>query len=987
MILVDMCHHELMRKLFYAIYCLVCQLGFLFCCLAGEAAGTAFSYQGRLLDTNGPLTGSYDLAFTLYVSSNGGTPVAGPVTNLATEVSGGKFAVTIDFGPGVFAGGSNWLEIAVQTNQGNGFVTLSPRQAIAPVPWAIYANTAASLTGALPTAQLPTNVLLNGATGVYLSGKFSGDGAGLTNLSLPAGTGGAGGGSNLDGWASLPTNALPTTAAQVGAVSTNGWFSPEQLPGIGLNLDAISYNSLPNGAPIPVVYDLSGNGNHFNAANWTFNAFAGIGGGFHLGSQWYPAACLASNATFLANNPALNTNCFAVFVFQTPQLGINQPYPPGGQILVAGNRGGGWGLNILDNQSANGIGFEYSTNANLQISKNYDGLPVVLAWDYTATNLTIWVNGLPQCTGVPNRKSGLGFSGNNLYLGNFPNSSWRTYNGDILKLLIFTNGASMSLAQKATIAQFYTTKYRVDRVDFLIMGDSLATGVVSTNGATFKDQYHGAYPSKRIGFTCFPGQSSGAQYSNLLANINWLRSVPGDHLAFLYASDINESLARWGYLQTYGLLTNIASVYASNNWSFMVATPASSFQTDILSPGQGTNLANQIMSNTNLFAAVVPTHAAPNIGPFLSCSNNPVYFFNDSNHWTAAAYNSVSNLLVAGVAYALNPPIRNGGGLTNLAAAQLTGVASVNTTGNAATASVASNVVAGIAITNGTLSGSLDTYAQVVLSQGSGNAPILTIDNNSNTFLGINAGSMANAGHNNVAIGYAALQNNVTGSNNTVLGSLALANTTTGNNNLILGYQAGSNYSGAESGNILIGNAGMVAESNVVRLGSSQTATYLVGTVNGNGSGLTNLNAGNLTSGSLATNVLDGWLAAQMLHASGVPTFTTNIGASAAGLVSNNGDQSITFWFISTNSVTYSTGQKILTINFAHPYASPPGVWFTAGPTSTGGSPSNDGGMRTSLFQVAVSTTQAIIEVSSTGNGQSLSGGVIYTNCIGFIGK
>ena len=80
------------------------------------AQGTAFTYQGRLNSSGGPVNGNYDLTFTLYTTNLTGSVLAGPVTNSATAVTNGLFTTLVDFGPGVFAGTSNWLEIAVRTN-------------------------------------------------------------------------------------------------------------------------------------------------------------------------------------------------------------------------------------------------------------------------------------------------------------------------------------------------------------------------------------------------------------------------------------------------------------------------------------------------------------------------------------------------------------------------------------------------------------------------------------------------------------------------------------------------------------------------------------------------------------------------------------------------------------------------------------------------------------------------------------------------------
>ncbi|HLX69250.1 MAG TPA: hypothetical protein VKV04_06445 [Verrucomicrobiae bacterium] len=166
------------------------------------AQGTAFTYQGRLIDGTNKANGSYDLSFTLYDDPTSGD-VLGSVTNYAAAVSNGLFFTTVDFGPGVFTGASNWLDIAVATNGGSVFTELSPRQQVFPVPYAIRAESAAvadtaltaasagaisatNITGTIADAQLSTNVaLLDGSptfAGTVSANGFAGNGAGLTNV-------------------------------------------------------------------------------------------------------------------------------------------------------------------------------------------------------------------------------------------------------------------------------------------------------------------------------------------------------------------------------------------------------------------------------------------------------------------------------------------------------------------------------------------------------------------------------------------------------------------------------------------------------------------------------------------------------------------------------------------------------------------------------------------------------------------------------------
>jgi hypothetical protein len=125
---------------------------------------TAFTYQGRLDDSTGPAHGRYDLKFTLYNAATGGSAAAGPLTNTATGITNGLFTATLDFGASPFTGSARWLELAVRTNSGGAFLTLSPRQALTPTPYALYTPSA----GAAATASSAASVAANGVVGASL---------------------------------------------------------------------------------------------------------------------------------------------------------------------------------------------------------------------------------------------------------------------------------------------------------------------------------------------------------------------------------------------------------------------------------------------------------------------------------------------------------------------------------------------------------------------------------------------------------------------------------------------------------------------------------------------------------------------------------------------------------------------------------------------------------------------------------------------------
>jgi hypothetical protein len=150
---------------------------------SAHAQGTAFMYQGRLNDGTNPADGSYDLTFSLFNASTGGSSLAGPVTNTAVAVSNGLLTTMVDFGARVFTGGSNWLNIGVRSNGGGAFTSLTPRQQLTPMPYAIFAEgaNAAGLTGNIPSGDL-SGTYGNPLTLNNAGNTIAGNGSGLTGL-------------------------------------------------------------------------------------------------------------------------------------------------------------------------------------------------------------------------------------------------------------------------------------------------------------------------------------------------------------------------------------------------------------------------------------------------------------------------------------------------------------------------------------------------------------------------------------------------------------------------------------------------------------------------------------------------------------------------------------------------------------------------------------------------------------------------------------
>jgi len=82
-------------------------------------------------------------------------------------------------------------------------------------------------------------------------------------------------------------------------------------------------------------------------------------------------------------------------------------------------------------------------------------------------------------------------------------------------------------------------------------------------------------------------------------------------------------------------------------------------------------------------------------------------------------------------------------------------------------------------------------------------------------------------GGENTAIGGGALGANQIGNENTAIGTNALGGNSSGSANIALGADAGYNLTGSH--NIAIGNAGESGENDTVRIGDSQTKSYIAG--------------------------------------------------------------------------------------------------------------------------------------------------------------
>ncbi len=104
-----------------------------------QSVGSAFSYQGELIDGGSPANGDYNFTVKLYTSETGGTAITDEVYN-DVSVENGLFNLEIDFGDMVYEDSDQYyLEFDVSLTGGSS-TTLTPRSKLLAVPYAVQSQ-------------------------------------------------------------------------------------------------------------------------------------------------------------------------------------------------------------------------------------------------------------------------------------------------------------------------------------------------------------------------------------------------------------------------------------------------------------------------------------------------------------------------------------------------------------------------------------------------------------------------------------------------------------------------------------------------------------------------------------------------------------------------------------------------------------------------------------------------------------------------------
>jgi hypothetical protein len=208
--------------------------------------GTAFTYQGQLNRDGTSVDDTCDLQFSLWDASTAGTQLGSTLSKSGIAVSRGLFTVQLDFGANAFQGDARWLAITVRCPASTGtYVALTPRQAIAPSPYAL------ALPGLYTQQNTTSPNLIGGYSGNWVTpGVYGATIGGGGSLEYPnrvtdrGGTVGGGVGNRAGDNAGTVQDAINTT---VGGGAYNTASATDATIGGGANNTAGGWHATVGG--------------------------------------------------------------------------------------------------------------------------------------------------------------------------------------------------------------------------------------------------------------------------------------------------------------------------------------------------------------------------------------------------------------------------------------------------------------------------------------------------------------------------------------------------------------------------------------------------------------------------------------------------------------------------------------------------------------------------------------------------------------------
>jgi hypothetical protein len=239
-----------------------------------------------------------------------------------------------------------------------------------------------------------------------------------------------------------------------------------------------------------------------------------------------------------------------------------------------------------------------------------------------------------------------------------------------------------------------------------------------------------------------------------------------------------------------------------------------------LTQSKNTTILPILIALTLICFALVPTVQATCVE---GCSGTNTFLGQDALINNTSGFNNT--------AIGLGALFSNTDGIANTATGADT--LSFNTTGSRNTATGVDALFSNMSGSDNTATGIDALFSNTTGNRNTatgGGALVFNTAGNNNTATGYDALFENTTGNRNTADGYLALFHNSTGNRNTADGHRALFNNATGSSNIALGDGAGEDLTIGDH-NIDIGNQGVVAEANTIRIGTvgDQTSTFIAG--------------------------------------------------------------------------------------------------------------------------------------------------------------
>ena len=264
--------------------------------LAGTVA-SKISYQGRLTDAGGnPLDGNYNLVFQLWDDATAGSQLGSDIVKNNVPVSDGLFTVELDVPQDAFNGQGLWLQVSVSGQ------TLSPRQELLPVPYALSLKPGAHVQGdTSDTTFSATNTGsgdgVQGSTsnpsghGVYGEATNSGDARNYGGFFVAEGTRGRG--------------VYGKAANAADEINYGGFFYASGVQGRGVFGQAEGSSGIGVKGWASDEGDVQNYGGHFTASGWSgigvYGRAESIFGGESYGG-WFETESHYGKAVYGKNN-------------------------------------------------------------------------------------------------------------------------------------------------------------------------------------------------------------------------------------------------------------------------------------------------------------------------------------------------------------------------------------------------------------------------------------------------------------------------------------------------------------------------------------------------------------------------------------------------------------------------------------------------------------------------------------------------------------